>query len=142
VALVSAWIPLPPTPVLVDPAEPYLVPEERFSQLIDYVTSVQAEIVEVDISAAVNVADVVSALKDVLPFPDWCGLSWDSMEDAFEELRQAWRFPLVLVVRGVQVLIGRRPHLGLEVVLRLSGLSRAFSIAGDQLLVTHVWRTA
>jgi hypothetical protein len=138
VAVVSAWFPLPAAPLLVDQAEPYLVPELHLAEFLGYLSKVGARSVAVDIAVARDVGDVVLALRAVLPFPDWCGSSWDSMEDAFEELRQAWGFPLVVVIRGLRPLIEERPHLALEVVLRLSGLSHAFSVAGDQFLVTYV----
>jgi hypothetical protein len=81
---------------------------------------------------------MIDAMKSVLPFPDWCASSWDSIDDAFEEIRQSWSFPLVIAVRGLRTILETRPHLGLEVVLRLSELGRAFSIAGDQLTVIYV----
>jgi hypothetical protein len=93
---------------------------------------------EVNISDATYVGAVVDGLKGVLPFPDWCGSSWDSIYDAFEELHQSWSFPLVVAVRGLRSMLEVRPHLGLEVVIRLSELSRAFSTVGDQLIVLYI----
>jgi hypothetical protein len=84
------------------------------------------------------VGAVIDSLKRVLPFPEWCGSSWDSIEDAFEEIRQGWDFPLVVAVRGLRSALELRPHLGLEVTIRLSELSRAFSISGHQLSVIYV----
>lgn len=81
---------------------------------------------------------MIDALKSVLPFPDWCASSWDSIEDAFEEIRQGWSFPLVIAVRGLRPTLETRPHLALEVVVRLSELARALSVAGDQLIVVYV----
>ncbi len=138
--MVSAWVPLPPAPLLVDTAEPYLVLESRLDDFKGYLSSVRARTVEVEIGGASDATAVVGALKAVLPFPDWCGSSWDSIEDAFEEIRQGWSFPLVVVVHGLKSLIDRKPHLALEVVLRMSGLSHAFSVAGDQMMVTYVGR--
>lgn len=140
-AVVRPWFPLPAVPLLVDQAEPYLVPEPHLAEFLDYLSKVRARSVAVDVAAAHDVGDVVLGLKAVLPFPDWCGSSWDSIEDAFEELRHAWSFPLVVVVSGLLPLIEKRPHLGLEVVLRFSDLSRAFSVAGDQFFVTYVDRS-
>jgi hypothetical protein len=140
---VSAWIPRPPAPLLVDAAEPYLVPESRLDELGSYLASAAAKVVDVEIGSADDVAAVIGALKAVLPFPDWCGSNWDSIEDAFEELREGWSFPLVLLIHGLEPLIARKPHLALEVVLRMSGLSQAFSVAGDQLMACYVgenWR--
>jgi hypothetical protein len=126
--------------LFVDRAEPYLVPNDHSLGLMNYMKSQGAEWVEAELSAANDTADVVSALKAVLVFPDWCGSSWDSIEDCFEELREAWTFPLALLVHGVQGLIHERPHVALQAVLRLSALSHAFSIAGDQLVVAYAWR--
>ncbi len=134
----SAWITRPPTPLLVDAAEPYLVLESRLDELGSYLASAAATVADVEIGDAGDVAMVISALKAVLPFPDWCGSNWDSLEDAFEELREGWSFPLVIVIHGLEPLIARKPHLALEVVIRMSALSHAFSAAGDQLMVTYV----
>jgi hypothetical protein len=138
VAIVNAWFPLPPTPILVDSAEPYLIPESRLDDFRSYISSAQARSVDVDFGSANDVAAVIDALKAVLPFPDWCGSNWDSIEDAFDDIRQEWSFPLVIVAHGLSSLIDRKVHLALEVVLRMSGLSHAFSVAGDQLMVTYV----
>lgn len=135
--MVSAWIQPPPVPLLVDRAEPYLVLEARLDDFRTYLDSARARSVEVEFGGARDVADLIGALKAVLPFPDWCGSSWDSIEDAFEEIRQGWSFPLVLVVHGLELLVGRKPHLALEVVIRMSGLSHAFSVAGDQFMVAY-----
>ena len=134
----NTWFPLPPAPILVDSAEPYLILESRLDDFRGYLSSAQARSVDVDFGSANDVATVIDALKAVLPFPDWCGSNWDSIEDAFEDIRQEWSFPLVIVASGLSSLIDRKPHLALEVVLRMSGLSQAFSAAGDQLLVTYV----
>lgn len=133
----SDWFPLPPVPLVVDSAEPYLVLESHLDEFRRYILSVRAKPVDVDISNARHARDVILAIKDVLPFPDWCGSSWDSVEDAYEELRQAWQFPLVIVFHGLASLLKAMPHLGLEVVLRLNGLSEAFSISGDQLVPVY-----
>lgn len=134
----SAWIPRPPAPLLVAAAEPYLVPESRLDELGSYLASVAAKVVDVEIGGAGDVAAVIGALKAVLPFPDWCGSNWDSIEDAFDELREGWSFPLVIVIHGLEPLLARKPHLALEVVIRMSGLSQAFSSAGEQLMVCYV----
>ena len=39
-------------------------------------------------------------MKAVLEFPDWCGSSWDSVDDCYEELHDAWQFPLLMIFRG------------------------------------------
>lgn len=134
----STWFPLPPVPPLVDAAEPYLVAESDLDDMRAYLASVRAAVVDVEIGGAGDVNAVIGVLKAVLPFPDWCGSSWDSIEDAFEEIRQGWSFPLVVIVHGLATSIERTPHLALEVVIRMSGLSHAFSVAGDQMLAIYV----
>lgn len=134
----SDWISRPPAPLLVDAAEPYLVPESRLDELRSYLASAAAKVVDAQIGDAGDVAAVIGALKAVLPFPGWCGSNWDSIEDAFAELREGWSFPLVIVVHGLEPLLARKPHLALEVVIRMSGLSQAFSSAGEQLMVCYV----
>ncbi len=83
--------------------------------------------------------DVIGEMRNVLQFPDWCGSGWDCVEDAFEDLRQVWRFPLMLLIFGLQPLVSTQPHLGLQTVIRLSALQSAFSVSGDQLLPIYVW---
>jgi hypothetical protein len=123
--------------MLVDSAEPYLISQSSLDDFRRYVSSVQARSVEVDFGSANDVAAVIDALKTVLPFPDWCGSNWDAIEDAFDDLRQEWSFPLVIIAHGLSSLIDRKPHLAFEVVLRISGLSQAFSTVGDQLMVIY-----
>jgi hypothetical protein len=137
-AMVNDWIPLPEVPLLANRAEPYLVSESRLTEFISHVSKFHAGLVEADIADSKDVSDVVNKFKSVLPFPDWCGSSWDSIDDAFEELREGWSFPLVLMVQGIQPLLGTRPHLALEVVIRMSDISRAFSMVGDQFLVVYI----
>jgi hypothetical protein len=136
--MVSRWIQLPSSPVVLERSEPYLVMDARLDELRDFAKSVEASYASVDVTEADDAGSVIDALKQVLAFPDWCASSWDSIDDAFEELRQGWRFPLILAVEGLRSLVGRRPHLAMQVVLRLSELSHAFSVAGDQLVVVYV----
>lgn len=136
-AVVTGWVPLPPAPVLVDRAEPYLVRLECAEAFRAYLAGVAATVREISITDAGTVSDVVRALGEALPLPDWSGHGWDSIDDAFEEIRQATDFPLVLVVHGLPEILRERPHLGLETVLGLSRLSAAFSAAQDQLLVVY-----
>ncbi len=136
-AVVGRWLELPVALLAGGRAEPYLVAEGRVREFRDHVVGVGATWREVDIGNAASVGAVVDGLKGVLPFPDWCGSGWDSIEDAFEELRQGWRFPVVVAVRGLRLMLATRPHLGLEVAIRLSELSRAFSVSGDQFIVIY-----
>jgi hypothetical protein len=130
----SNWIPMPP-PLLPKPSAPLLVESDRVEEFRHYFDSHGAERVEIDIAGATGTVDVIDAMKGVLAFPSWCGSSWDSIDDAFAEIHTAWRFPLVMVVHGLEALLDRRRHVGLETVLRLHELQQAFSTAGDQFVV-------
>lgn len=136
--MVSRWIDLPQGLLAFGRAEPHLVYEQHIMEARDFAVAAGATWVTVDITDAADTTSVIVALKDVLPFPDWCASSWDSIDDAFDEIRQAWRFPCVLEVRGLRSTLRNRPHLGLEAVVRLSELRRAFSVAGDQLAVLYM----
>jgi len=111
---------------------------EDFRQLVH---EQRASRVEIDISSARTAADVIAAMKEVLQFPTWCGSSWDSLDDAFGEIRAGWQFPLVMIVHGLPAQLDRRSHVGLETVLRLNEFGRAFSTVGDQLLVVFAGAT-
>ncbi|WP_291377442.1 hypothetical protein [Demequina sp.] len=136
--MVADWFDLPGPPILEERAEPWLVHSSQVSNLHKYLVSVGASVVEVRIGNARSVVDVVGALKEVLEFPRWCGSGWDSIDDAFEELRAAWPLPLGIVVRGLPELLAGWPHLALETVLGLSRLSKGFGVEGDQVLVFYV----
>jgi hypothetical protein len=133
----SNWITVSDIVPIRDRAEPYLIESAVILQLRDAASAHSADVRVVQIEDAASAADVVDALKAALPFPDWCGSGWDSVEDAFEDIRQLWRFPLIVVVDGLQPLSSTRQHLALQTVIRLGELSRAFSIAGDQLAVLY-----
>jgi hypothetical protein len=126
---------MPSAPLLLNPSAPRLVEGDRLGDFRQYVNDHDAERVEIDISSATSAVDVIGAMKDVLTFPSWCGSGWDSIDDAFAEIRAAWRFPLVMVVHGLEALLDGRRHVGLETVLRLHELEQAFSTAGDQFVV-------
>jgi hypothetical protein len=126
-AVLSRWIQLPSSPIVLERSEPLLAEEARLEEVVEFAQTDGATLVTVDIASSTDSRAVIDGMKAVLRFPDWCGSSWDSIEDAFEELRQAWSFPLVLVVRGLRRVLEDRPHLGLQVVIRLSQLAlRAF----------------
>lgn len=133
------WIEPPAPPLVEARSEPYLVRSDTVANLLAYASSRDARTAEVDVAGAGATGQVIDALKRSLPFPDWCGSGWDSVEDAFEELRATWGCPLLLVVRGVDHLLGSRPQLALATVVRLAELARSFSVAGDQLIVALVW---
>ena len=119
--------------------EPYLLTSSATASVETYFRRAGAASIELDLATATTSTDVIDAMKDALEFADWCGSNWDSIEDAFEEIRQAWTFPLLVVIRGLPELIGKRPHLGLQTIVRLDALEHAFSISGDQLIPMYVW---
>lgn len=131
--MTTSWIQLPDSTILEKRGEPHLVRESEGARLRAFLSSAGASLVEVDLGHAQNIVDVFEALKEVLEFPAWCGSGWDSVQDALSELREAWSFPLSIVVVGLPTLLVAQPHLALNTVLGLSGLSEAFSRAGDQL---------
>lgn len=137
--MTGTWVALPVPPILVSRADPYLVAQSQVQALEAYFESRDAAVVSVEVSSAHDEPSVVGALKSVLPFPDWCGSGWDSMEDAYEELRQAWTFPLVLLVHGTPALVSAHPQVALQTVVRLSDFTRAFSSSGEQLVVVYEW---
>lgn len=138
VADMSRWIDIPKAFFAGSPSMPHLVIEQRVLGLRDFVTSSDGTWAAVDLSKATDVSMAIDSMKRVLPFPEWCASSWDSIDDAFEEIRRGWTFPLVIAVDGLRPMVERQPHLGLNIVIHLNGLSQAFSVAGDQLTVVYV----
>jgi hypothetical protein len=78
---------------------------------------------------------VIEAMKAVLEFPDWCASSWDSIDDAFEELHEAWKFPLLMIFRGFDELLAAHRHLALQTTIQIHDLKDAFAKDEDQLIV-------
>ncbi|MEP7764536.1 hypothetical protein [Sanguibacter sp. 25GB23B1] len=134
----SKWIEIPRTFFAGGRTVPHLVIEERVSDLREVVTSSGATWAAVDLSGATDVSEAIDSIKGVLSFPEWCASSWDSIDDAFEEIRRRWTFPLMIAVDGLRPMVERQPHLGLNIVIHLNALSQAFSVAGDQLTVVYV----
>jgi hypothetical protein len=131
---VTKWIQLPPPPLLVERTAPYLVEDSRLTELRSYFDRQGARWLEMDLSGARTATDVVRTLKNVLSFPEWCGSSWDSIDDAFSEIRTGLEFPIALIAHGLPDLLNDHRHLALEVVIRTWELQEAFSHAGDQLV--------
>jgi hypothetical protein len=131
----SAWIDYPPPPLVRSAADPLLVESNRLDELVAYAEAAGATRVDVDVTKAANGFHVIEALKTVLPFPSWCGSSWDSIDDAFEELRAAWSFPLLMVLRGYGEMLASHQHGALETTIRLHEFQHALSAASDQLIV-------
>lgn len=129
----------PSDALLMGRGDPYLVRVQDADDLLGHVSALGAKTVEIDVASASSVMDTIQAMKDVLPFPNWCGSSWDSIEDAFQELLEAWDFPMYMMVRGFDDLLTRQPHVALKSVLRLQSLSEQFAFTGKQFLVVYLW---
>jgi hypothetical protein len=134
----SDWIDYPEPPLVISRASPLLVEAGRLDEVAVRITGAGAGRVDVLVADVANGFEMIEALKAVLPFPEWCGSSWDSVEDAFDELRAAWSFPLLLVIRGYDLLLDSHQHVALETAIRLHELEQALSVAGDQLIVAFV----
>jgi hypothetical protein len=133
----SEWIQIPPPPLLRAKSVPYLVDDGMVPHARRYFQDAGAHWFDIDIAAATTVSDVIDAIRSVLPFPSWAASGWDSVEDAFEEIRAGWTFPLVLACHGLPALLHGNPHLALETNIRLDGLQNAFSIVKDQFVVLY-----
>ena len=129
----SRWIDYPPPGYARTP--PLLVEANQLDDFAAYFEKAGANRVDVVVANAVDSFGVIEALKAVLPLPEWCGSSWDSIEDAFEELRAAWSFPLLMVLCSFDRLLADHTHLALETTIRLHDLEHAFSVAGEQLIL-------
>lgn len=134
----SRWIQIPVRDFFVGPSVPYLIVEDRLRDFLAFLSSNTVRYVEIDLNQISDTIGVITTLKENLYFPDWCGSNWDSIDDAFEEIRRGWELPLVLVIRGMWALIHKVPYVGLQVILRLQKLAGAFSTAGDQFTVVYV----
>jgi len=98
--MISDWISLPGPPFLAERSEPFELGTWTPDDFAAYASARGARYVVVDVASAASTTDVIEALRGQLEFPDWCASSWDSVHDAFGELRSAWSFPLALLVRG------------------------------------------
>jgi len=132
----SSWIdyPPPPSPGL-GRTPPLLVESDQLDDFAAYFEQAGANRVDIALVNAVDSFGVIESLKAALPFPAWCGSSWDSIEDAFEELRATWSFPSLMVLRSFDRLLADHAHLALETTIRLHDLEQAFSAAGEQLIL-------
>jgi hypothetical protein len=128
----SRWIDYPSPPLVHSRAHPLLVESHRLEQLEAHFRG--ATRADVEVAGAVDTSRVIEAMKAVLEFPDWCGSSWDSVDDVYEELHEAWKFPLLMVFRGFDQLLREHQHLALETTIQIDDLRRAFSKDGDQLI--------
>lgn len=137
----TAWTPAPSPPVVHARSSPILVARGQLEALRRYAEDAEVRYVEADVSGVVDTVDLIGVIRSVLPFPAWCGSGWDSIDDAFDELRAAWTFPLLLVLTGYDELLARHQHLALEASLRLHELSEAFSRVEAQFMVAFEGRS-
>ena len=134
----STWLQLQGESWCAGTSAPRVIERHALDSALARLRDLGATVFLLDVGAATSAWDVVISLKQVLPLPEWCGASWDSIDDAFEELRQGLGFPTAVVITGGARLLDAHLRVGLETVIRLSELERAFSIAGDQFLVFYV----
>ena len=133
----SPWLPLPGVPPLLTRTPPLLFEADRELDIRTELESAGARLSTIDLGVVTTDFDFFAQLRTVLVFPDWCGSGWDPIEDAFEEIRASSSFPCFVVAHGLQHLLRRELHLGLEIVIRLSELQAAFALAGDQFVVVY-----
>jgi hypothetical protein len=94
--------------------------------------------VEIDVAKAFTTIDLFDLLKEVLWFPSWCGSGWDSMFDAAVELREAWSFPMVLLVTGRRGMLSNDLHAGVNHVLYLDEVAASYTANGAPFDVVYV----
>ena len=133
----NGWVPLPEAPLLLTASAPRLFERDRASDLRDELLSQGVRAAAIDLSTVATRSEFFDQLRTVLVFPDWCGSGWDSLDDAFEEIRLESSFPCFVLIYGLQDMLPRDLHLALEVVIRLSELEGAFSVAGEQFVVAY-----
>jgi hypothetical protein len=128
----SRWIDYPAPPLINGRGYPLLVEAHRLEPLVAHFH--RAKRVDVEVAGATDTSRVIEAMKAVLEFPDWCGSSWDSVDDCYEELHDAWKFPLLMIFRGFDQVLREHQHLALETTIQIDELRQAFSKDEDQLI--------
>lgn len=71
-----------------------------------------------DIAMARDSSDVVTAIDSVLPLPDYCGATWDSLLDVVDDVAVTWSFPVLLLVSGIDVVMRDAPEFAAEMIYR------------------------
>jgi len=137
VVVVKKRVDVPAAPFFKDRTQPLLIQTSALDRLRTFARAEGMTMRNVDIASAGSAMDVIVGLKAVLPVPAWCGSSWDSFDDAFEEIRSGLKFPEILVLWGGLTCWSRNQHVFLQTVLMLATLSDAFSSAGDQFTVVY-----
>lgn len=134
----SSWIPAPS--FMVKPSAPFLLDAERVGEFRAHVARHDGDFAAVDVSVARSSNGLLEAVRGVLAVPAWCGNSWDSIDDAAEEIEAELDFPYALCLLAFDVLLVSHPALALETVVRMSELQQSFSANGNQLMVVFVGR--
>lgn len=132
------WIPLPGVPPVLSMSAPLMVATVDSDAVRADLSSNGARLGGFSLGHVTTSVEFFEQLRKVLVFPQWCGSGWDSVDDAFEEIRAASSFPCFVIADGVQALFSRDPHLALEIVVRLSELQGAFATSGDQFAVIYL----
>ena len=133
----SNWI-LLPAELLLGRGAPIVAAVEHACELAQRLAGNEVRIVDIDLSAVPDEIELFLRLKGELPFPEWCGNNWDSVFDAFEELKSGWTFPLAFLIRGLERFIGVQPAVALRAVISLAQLSDGLGSDGKQLVVVYV----
>lgn len=135
--MAERWIPLPAVPPLLSTSAPLMVPTAASDAVRAHVSSAGARLGDLSLDHVTTTVEFFEPLRQILSFPEWCGSGWDSVDDAFEEIRAASSFPCFVLVNSIQELFSREPHLALAIVVRLSELQGAFATSGDQFVVIY-----
>ncbi len=133
----TGWIQPPRPPLVQLPYEPYLATNEMKAVLLGQMRSAGATIAEIDVASARDERDVIESMRRVLPIPEWCGSTWDSLDDAFSELSENWAFPVVIMLTGYDRQLEQHPHAAINAAIFLTRLSSAFSLIKKQLVLTY-----
>lgn len=131
------WIDLPASGLIAERSQPYFLREVDLPAAAGLLPS-HGQLIVADVRGSKSALEVIEALKAVLPFPDWCGSSWDSIDDASPDLLEAWPFPLIVVIEGLPELWANSRHLAVQTVIRLSDISDSFSALGKQVVLAYV----
>ena len=135
--MTPGWI-TPPHELFLAKSAPYLAPKSNRAQLREEFEKQGARVWDVDIGPTRSLLEFFAEFRRVVRLPEWCAYGWDSLYDAFEELRANNEFPMALLIVGLRDLLDSSTHLGLEVVLRLEELTTALSTRGDQMVVIYL----
>jgi hypothetical protein len=124
-------------PPLTDLAQPYVASFTEKQRLDNFFSESGATLVEFDLTEIRTITDWFVQMRRSLPYPDWAGGGWDSLDDAFQEVAESWPFPLVFSFVGIASPTGDDLRVLLEVTLRIGELQRNMSMVGRQLIPVY-----